>query len=104
MASVDKMDKAHEALMRDVLKDVYTFGAARLPYYLLYRWFGAIKIGKNTWRKISELWDEMLEDYEDENGWQIGLLETGRQDEMTFFCIPPAGDEKTYIQPISARC
>ena len=97
------MEKVHEVLMMDVLRDVYQFGSARLPYHLMYRWFRAEKIGKRTWLRIIDMWDEVREEHGDEEGWRIGFIDTGRSDDLTLVCLDPEGARESYMKPLIAK-
>lgn len=99
-----QLEKSHEALLRDILRDVYAFGVARIPNPLLYRWFKAQKISKNTWRYFVEMWDEILEENEDTREWRLAFIDTGRTDELALVCLDPEGTKVSYIRPLSEKC
>jgi len=95
------MDRAHEALLMDHLRDVYDYGATRIPYALLKRWFGAERITKKLWTGLEERWQGVLDENKDE-GWRLGYADNSRSDDMTLICLDPEGAEESYLKPLEA--
>jgi len=94
------MDRTHETLLLDVLRDVYDFGAARLPYRLLYRWFKADRISKRVWSGLSAHWDTVLEEFGDTVGHRLGYYHSERSDDLTLICLDPIGAKVSEFRPL----
>lgn len=93
------MDRTHETFLQDTLRDVRDFGAARLPYRLLYRWFGAERLSKRVWSGLIANWQAVLEETGDD-GWRLGFIENGRNDDLTLICLDPERAKESYIKPV----
>ena len=94
------MDRTHETLLLDTLRDVFDFGAARLPYRLLYRWFGADRLSKRVWSGLVAHWETVLEERNDKDGWRLGYVDNGRTDDITLICLDPMNAKASYLKPI----
>ena len=94
------MDRTHETLLLDTLHDVYDFGTARVPYRLLNRWFEAERLTKRVWSGLRASWDRVLEEKGNNDGWRLGFIKNGRNDEITLVCLDPEGAAESYFKPI----
>ncbi len=92
----------HDA--RDFLSDVADYGAARLSYNRLYRWFDADRLTDKRWAELAGLFDEILaERGEGDEGWRLGKIDFGRSDEVVLVCMDPEDAEEPSIKPVSSR-
>jgi hypothetical protein len=92
----------HEAL--DFLADVADYGAGRLTYNRLYRWFDADRLTNKRWGELADLFQEVLtERGEGQEGWRLGMIDFGRTDEIVLVCMDPEGTDEPSIKPVTAR-
>lgn len=94
------MDRTHETLLLDVLRDVYVHGSARVAWYQWYRWLNAERMTKNKWRDVEKRWAALLDDLGDDDGYELGFVDSDRGDFLTLVLIDPKGE---LIKPISAK-
>jgi hypothetical protein len=86
--------------MLDTLRDVFDFGAARVPFRFLNRWFEAERLTKRVWSGLRAAWDRVLEERGDSDGWRLGFIQNGRSDEITLVCLDPDGAATSCLKPI----
>lgn len=94
------MNSTHETMLLDILRDVWTFGAARIPYHLVYRWFAAERLTKRVWAGLIAHWEKVREENGDEDGWRLGWIDTGRNDTLTLICLDPDGASESHFKPV----
>ncbi len=94
------MDRTHETYLTDVLHDVYRFGAARLPYHLLYRWFDAERLSKKVWANIAQKWADLLDENQDKDGWRLAYVDNGQTDFITFICLDPKDATESHFRAL----
>lgn len=94
------MDRTHETLLLDAMRDVYIHGATRIPWYLWYRWLNAERMTKNKWRDVEKLWDGLMDDLGDEDGYKLAFVDNRRDDFLTLILLDPVGE---LIKPLSTK-
>lgn len=94
------MDRTHETMLLDTLRDVFDFGTARLPYRLLNRWFEAERLSKRVWVGLDAHWQTVLDERNDKTGWRLGYIRNERSDEITLICLEPKRGAQSRFQPI----
>jgi hypothetical protein len=89
----------HQSNLRDLLCEVYSYGAARIRWTLA--WFDTDKVTKNVWTHMEETWQEVCANEGDDSGWRLGKC-GDRGDELTLVCLDPAKTavEDSIFQPI----
>jgi hypothetical protein len=94
------MNPVHETMLLDILRDVWIFGAAPIPYYSVYRWFKAERLTKRVWAALNAHWETVREENGDGEGWRLGWIDTGRSDILMFVCLDPEGASKSHLKPV----
>lgn len=97
------MDRTHETMLTDVLRDVYTFGSARVAWHHWYRWLGIERMTKNKWREVQGRWETLLDDVNDQDGWRLGYVDNDRADFLTLVCLDPDDAAERLLKPISKK-
>jgi hypothetical protein len=94
------MNSIHETMLRDVLRDVWTFGAAPLGYHLVYRWFNAERLTKRVWATLNEFWDDVRAENGDKEGWRLGWIDTGRHDILMLVTLDPKHAAQSHFKAV----
>lgn len=81
------MDRHHENLLKDALRDVLSLGATTLEWRLVYRWFNAQRMTKQRWQTFLALWDEVLAEAGDYD-YRLGRQALDSPATVTFVLLP----------------
>lgn len=93
------MDRHHEGLLRDVLRDVLDKGAATVEWGLLYRWLGAQRITRQRWQQVLQMWTVIIEDG-DYEAYRLGRRAFDSASFCTFVLLPPEGSDEPVFKPL----
>lgn len=99
------MRNPYELRIRDALYEVYNKGFNRVEWVKFYRWFGRSRLSDGIWDELEQVWQEILENERDEEGFRLGFLAWEDPTYLTLVCLDPeniAADDASF-QPIAKR-
>lgn len=86
----------YELQLRDLLKDVYETGMARVEWRILKRWLNVIRVTNRVWEELQERWVEIIEQEgktsENDKAWRLGHLDWDTdhcKQYLTLICMDP---------------
>lgn len=97
------MNAVHEMMLKDFLRDVWTYGSDRLSYRLINRWFECERITKRVWLAFESYFEGIREEEKDQQGYRLGYLDTNRADFITFIVLDPEGSKSSYMMPLMEK-